>query len=60
MNQIFLKWFLKFEFKFFLFRLTDSACIQKYGINAAIDVCAGETGGNKDTCQVSNFKVYLE
>jgi secreted trypsin-like serine protease len=32
-------------------RLTDAQCIQKYSINSSIDICAGETGGNKDTCQ---------
>jgi secreted trypsin-like serine protease len=31
--------------------LSDSQCIQKYSINPAICICAGETGGNKDTCQ---------
>ena len=38
--------------------LTDSVCIQKYPQIFNIDnsVCAGETGGNKDTCQViKNF-----
>ena len=34
-------------------RLTDAACIQKYSINPAIIICAGDTGGNKDTCQVN-------
>ena len=35
-----------------ILRLTDAACTQKYSINPAICVCAGDTGGNKDTCQV--------
>ena len=38
--------------KDFNLRLTDAACTQKHSINPAIDVCAGDTGGNKDTCQV--------
>ena len=32
-------------------RLTDAECIQKYNVNPSIDICAGVTGGNKDTCQ---------
>ena len=32
-------------------RLSDTQCIQKYRIDPAICICAGETGGNKDTCQ---------
>jgi trypsin len=32
--------------------LSDSACRSKYGLaNTASQICAGETGGNKDTCQ---------
>jgi secreted trypsin-like serine protease len=35
--------------------LTDSACTTKFGgasrLNAATQICAGETGQNKDTCQ---------
>ena len=34
--------------------LTDARCKQKYpDVNSAIKVCAGETGQNKDTCQVT-------
>jgi hypothetical protein len=33
--------------------LTDTRCSQKYsGINTQSQVCAGEVGQNKDTCQV--------
>ena len=33
--------------------LTDARCKEKYpDVNSAIKVCAGETGQNKDTCQV--------
>ena len=34
--------------------LTDAGCLQKYpGIpDIATAICAGATGGNKDTCQV--------
>jgi len=34
--------------------LTDTRCKQKYSIaDIPTMVCAGETGENKDTCQVS-------
>ena len=50
--------------------LTDERCKQKYPTsNPVVHICAGETGGLKDTCQVSkinfnhselfNFKIFL-
>ena len=38
--------------------LTDAKCKQKYSsANTLSELCAGETGQNKDTCQV--FKFFL-
>ncbi len=41
-------------------RLTDTVCIQKYSINPSLYICAGETGGNKDTCQVDKLYEFLK
>jgi hypothetical protein len=39
--------------------LTDTSCKQKYSTaNTLSEVCAGETGQNKDTCQV--FKIFFK
>ena len=36
--------------------LTDERCKQKYPTsNPTVHICAGETGGFKDTCQVSKI-----
>jgi hypothetical protein len=33
--------------------LTDTRCKQRYSsVNSQLQVCAGEVGQNKDTCQV--------
>ena len=34
--------------------LTDTRCIERYNVNSQLQVCAGEIGDNKDTCQVIN------
>ena len=35
--------------------LNDSRCKQRYPeVNSQTQVCAGEVGQNKDTCQVKN------
>ena len=38
--------------------LTDARCFQKYNVNPINSVCAGETGNNKDTCNVRNFYLF--
>ena len=40
--------------------LNDTRCVQRYNlVNPQLQVCAGEIGQNKDTCQViNNLFVY--
>ena len=41
--------------------LTDASCKQKYPeiSNISTGICAGETGGNKDTCQVEDLLKFI-
>ena len=40
--------------------LADTRCIQRYSrVDSQLQVCAGEIGQNKDTCQVIN-NLFIE
>ena len=39
--------------------LNDTRCVQRYNlVNPILQVCAGEIGQNKDTCQVMNNLIF--
>ena len=41
--------------------LADARCKQKFPqVDPLNAICAGEEGGNKDTCQVNSFEWILE
>jgi len=38
--------------------LNDTRCLQKYPeVNTTLEICAGEKGANKDTCQLIMIKI---
>ena len=40
--------------------LNDTRCVQRYSdVNPQLQICAGEIGQNKDTCQVLKYFLLL-